>query len=568
MTCEWAEGYLSAYLDDALDPQLRKDVGAHIEKCARCQALAEEYRRNDQLLATLTPLTPPDELHQRIFESPAFAELSRELERETADAPPGRRASRRAPLYLRALVPAAALLTVSLGAALLFRQGLLPFGAQTGSHQQTTTIGGPSSFGLPLSAGPRLVYLNGGALWSVAEYASGSASATPGAPQQLTATGARIAAWCVSPLGGGKGGARIAYVDARTGALHIVHSDGQVDTIVGSVTPTQSPSATFWASATGHATLDGLTWSPDGSRLAYVVATSDGGSQARVYTLGAAGEGALVATTHGAPIIQLSWSADGHALAFTTTTTSGAQRLAVWRGAGHPLTTLPASATDAHATVAQIGWSGSTLTWTASSAAHGGSIVGVYRLTSGSSSPMRLSAAGATYSAAAFTPAHGGVWLLAGNGALSEARLAGGVTQVATLTTAASDIAWAPNGTTAALLLGGDRLALWNAVSGLTTLASGVATQPASAWSPDSSALAVAQGQRVSVYHVGDGSATQVAQLAGDATPLALAWAADGRNIAIAESHGTLLAASDGQSQALLTSHLAEGAELSWSVAG
>ena len=60
MTCEWAEGYLSAYLDDALDPQLRKDVGAHIETCAHCQALAEEYRRNDQLLATLAPIAPSD----------------------------------------------------------------------------------------------------------------------------------------------------------------------------------------------------------------------------------------------------------------------------------------------------------------------------------------------------------------------------------------------------------------------------------------------------------------------------------------------------------------------------
>lgn len=567
MTCEWAEGYLSAYLDDALDPQLRKDVGAHIESCARCQALAEEYRRNDQLLATLTPLTPPDDLRQRIFESPAFAELGRELERETADAPPGRRASRRVPLYLRALVPAAALLTVSLGAALLFRQGLLPFGAQTASQHQTTTIGGPSSFDLPLSAGPRLVYLNGGTLWSVAEYATGSSSAAPGSPQQLTAAGARIAAWRVSPLAGGKGGARIAYVDARTGALHIVHSDGQDDTIVASITPTQSPSATFWASAAGRAALAGLAWSPDGSRLAYVAATSDGGSQAYVYTLGSSREGALVATTHGSPISQLSWSADSRALAFTTTTSGGAQRLAVWRGSGHSLTTLPASATDAHATVAQIGWNGSTLTWSVTSAAHGGSIVGVYRLAPGASAATRLSAAGVTYDVAAFTPAHGGVWLLAGEGALSEARLSGGMTRVAALPAAASDITWSPNGATAALMLG-DRLALWSATNGLTTLASGVSAQPTPAWSPDSSALAVAQGQRVSVYHISDGSATQVAQLSGDAAPLALVWAADGRNIAIAESHGTLLVASDGESQALLTSHLAQNAALSWSVAG
>jgi predicted ATPase with chaperone activity len=46
-----------------------------------------------------------------------------------------------------------------------------------------------------------------------------------------------------------------------------------------------------------------------------------------------------------------------------------------------------------------------------------------------------------------------------------------------------------------------------------------------------------------------------------------LAWASDGRNIAIAESRGLLLAPSNGAGSTLLTSRLADGDALSWSVA-
>ncbi|HKT39058.1 MAG TPA: zf-HC2 domain-containing protein, partial [Ktedonobacterales bacterium] len=363
MTCEWAEGYLSAYLDDALDPQLRKDVGAHIETCAHCQGLAEEFRRNDQLLATLAPVEPSDQLRQRIFESPAFAALVQQVERESAAAPPGRAASRRAPLYVRALVPVAALLTLTLGAALLFKQGLLPFGATSTSQPQTTTIGGPGSFDLPLSAGPRLVFLNGGALWSVAEYAPNSQTNAPGTPQRLTGASARVIAWSVSPLGQANtlAGARIAYVDGVTGALHIVHSDGQADTIVGSLSPTQSPGADLWASPAGHAALTGLAWSPDGTQLAYVAVTADGATQARIYSL-SSGSTLSAGASFDAPVTQLAWSGDSHSLAFTTVS-GGVTQVIVWR-AGQAVATMPADANITQATVAQFGWSGSTLSWT------------------------------------------------------------------------------------------------------------------------------------------------------------------------------------------------------------
>ncbi|HEX8995552.1 MAG TPA: zf-HC2 domain-containing protein [Ktedonobacterales bacterium] len=564
MTCEWAEGYLSAYLDDALDPQLRKDVGAHIEQCAHCQALAEEYRRNDSLLRTLTPLTPPDDLHQRIFESPAFAALTRELEREGDSASPGRAPSRRVPLYLRAMVPAAALLTISLGAALLFRQGLLPFGAQTASQKQTNTIGGPGSFSFPLSAGPRLVFLNGGALWSIAEHAPGSAGGAPGVPQRLTADGARIVAWSVSPLTGRTGGARIAYIDGRTGALHVVHSDGQADTIIGSVAPTQSPSDALWSSPTGRATLAGLTWSPDGARLAYIAADADGGSQARIYTLDVSGT-TTIATNHSAPISQLTWSADSRALAFATTTTNGAPALMVWRGAGQPLATTPASSGAAQASVAQIGWSGSTVTWATT---RNGSVTGVYTLAKGATVATRLTPTSASYSAAAFTSARGGVWLLAERGALVEARLAtGGISQGGALSATATHIVWSPDGTRAAVVFG-DQIALWSDADGLAPLATGVVAHPSLAWSSDGASLAVAQGQTMTIYRASDSVATLVERLTGGASPIALAWAADRQAIVLAESQGMLLVSSDGASQTLLTSRLPDDSALRWSNAG
>lgn len=545
MTCEWAEGNLSAYLDDALDPQLRKDVGAHIESCARCQALAEEYRRNDHLLATMQQVAPSDDLRQRLFESPAYAALTRDLEREASDGSPRRLAPRRTAPYARVLVPAAALLTVSLGAGMLFKQGLLPFGAHPGAHTNTTTIGGPGSFDLPLSAGPRLVYLNGGALWSVAESAPNDPAGAPGMPQRLTSTNVQVVAWSVSPLTASNGGARIAYVDGHTNALHIVHSDGQADTIIGSMT---------------SADAAGLVWSPDGAKLAYVSRAANGSEQVNVYSLNS-GATTHVVASHQEPMTQLIWSGDSASLAMLTTN-NGAPALFVVSASGRQ-TEVAASPDAPQASVAQVAWSGNRLTW---STANGGAIVGVYTLQPGSTTARNL-AAGATYDTAAFTAAHGGVWLLAGNGALSEAQTSdGSVTQVASLDSTVSHIDWSPNGATASVLMGA-RLFLWNASAGLTPLASNVSTQVAPAWSSDSGALVVAQGQTLTLYPVSGGAGTLIARLTSEATPIALAWATDGRTIAVAEAQGTILVSSDGAHQTLLTSHAADGATLLWSVA-
>jgi hypothetical protein len=75
MNCERAEGYLSAFLDDALDPRLSQQVRAHVEQCAQCRAILDDYRSFDHLLATTARVEPPESLRVRIFESEEYRRI-------------------------------------------------------------------------------------------------------------------------------------------------------------------------------------------------------------------------------------------------------------------------------------------------------------------------------------------------------------------------------------------------------------------------------------------------------------------------------------------------------------
>lgn len=599
MTCEWAEGFLSAYLDDALDPQTRAKVGAHVEQCPRCQTLLDEYRQYDQLLRDTPPIQPADHLRERIFTSPEFAALTQRLADEDLDhgepsassaTPPP---TRRTPLYVRALIPAAALLTISLGAGLLYREGLLPHAASSTSAGQGATLAGPGDFSIPLAAGPRVVFLRAGALWSVAQRDANTGQV--GAPQRLTPDSVQVVAWSVAPLNGASGAARIAYIDGRTGSLHLIHSDGQADTLVAAVSPTQTPAATFWSGAAGRAALAGLAWSPNGARLAFTSATATGAMRVEVYTAGGSATTTVATAPTGATLTRLTWRADGQALAFVSTASAavvspssdttassdaaatGAQTILVWR-AGQATQALR-TATGASGAIAQMNWSGAALTWAETS---GGAVTGVYVAPQGTSgtngtlgAASALTPAGARYSTAAFSAAHGGAWLLADGALLSEAPLDGAsagpqVAQVAQATDAIHSIAWSPDGGSAALVAG-DTLSLWQAADGLRPLASGVAATPAPVWSPDGASVAVTQGRNVIVVEApgAQGQAAQVvATLPTTQGSVTLAWSPDGRMLAIAEAQGTLLVSRDGLSQTLVTSRAAQDGALAWSLAG
>lgn len=580
MTCEWAEGYLSAYLDDALDSHLQKEVSAHLESCAHCRELLEDLRRNDRILAALPPVEPASDLRSRIFDSPEFAALADELERERrGESPaPTERRSHLSPTYMRAVIASAsmaALLAVSLGGALLYQQGRLPFGGATTAQHQTTTIAGPGAFNAPLSAGSRLVYLSGGALWSAAEVGP-SSSGAPGTPQRLTPAGVQVIAWRVSPLTAPRSGVRIAYVDGQTGTLHIIHSDSQADTVVDSLAPTHNPNAAFWASDAGRATLASLTWSPDGSRLAYTV-LNGARTEVRIVTEATDQASSILSLaeisnaqggTQPANLSALTWRPDGQALALVETheqpTAGPAQSVVVWGGVGAATTayTADAGAHAATSSVQALGWSGSTLTWSVGAA---DAISGVYRLASGDSAPALLTPNGATYSAAAFTPAHGGEWLLGQSGALLRLRLAGGA-PVAVASTAGpvSQIVWSPDGARA-VAQATNQLLLWSASGGTATLGAAGGARPAPTWAPDSAQVAVATGQGIEVFSVNGAPVShQVAPTTGSVT--ALAWAPSGHDLAVADSGGVrLVSLANGQAAILTTQPVAT---LLWSVAG
>ena len=206
MNCEQAEELLSAYLDDALEPGLSEQVRAHLETCEHCREILEDYRKLDAELATAPMVAPDDSLRDRLFSSDEYKALLRE-QQEAADAPTEK--TRRiiaalhpnSPLWSKALLPIAATVALALLLTVLARQGVFPFA--TASHPVSTTVpfSGPGQNGAPLAAGPRVVYLHDGRLWSAPEQG-------PGLAQPLTPESVTVGAWAVSPLNGVSGAAR------------------------------------------------------------------------------------------------------------------------------------------------------------------------------------------------------------------------------------------------------------------------------------------------------------------------------------------------------------------------
>ena len=169
MNCERAEEYLSAYLDDMLDPQLREEIQAHLDQCAHCREVLADYRRFDALLGITPRIAPPDALRDRLFGSPEYAALLADLAGEhrgspvatrprlrpvarESEAEPGvalssaaprrqTRAHRAPPGWPRVALQTAAVFVLLLGSALLLKQGLFHSGTTTGGS--TRTIGNP-----------------------------------------------------------------------------------------------------------------------------------------------------------------------------------------------------------------------------------------------------------------------------------------------------------------------------------------------------------------------------------------------------------------------------------------
>jgi WD40 repeat protein len=363
MNCEQVEELLSAYLDDALAPEERAGVVAHLQLCSQCNSMLTDFRRFDALLKQLPRLSPSPALRERIFSSPEYLELtgtfnaSGEITREYTQpglpvqhrtwrdtpgrpqlvampggrstsprqqsqspmqrrqqfAPPAARHGR-IPWGLRTMQVAIAvtiLLTLAIG-SLIGRSIWLQQARPTTVKGAITPPTGPQQQGPPFPVGMRYMFLRERALWSAP--ADGSTKAA-----RLTPTGVTVASdWVISPaLPGRSAGDMIAYIDLQHAMVHTIRSDGQGDTVVqqpllkSGVAPTS-----VWDTETGDAILSSLTWSKNGDMLAFV-ADPDGTDLTRLYIFSI--------ETNSVRMVPLSikgratypaWSPDGIRLAF------------------------------------------------------------------------------------------------------------------------------------------------------------------------------------------------------------------------------------------------------------
>lgn len=566
MNCEKAENYLSAYLDDMLDPQLHTEVAAHLDGCAQCSEVVTEYRRYDTLLANTPRVSPSAALHDRIFNSPEFAAILRQQARAneahpSAPQPAERRSANRGspPHWGRIALQTAAVFVILVGSALLLKQGLFHSGPSTARHGSTPVIGNPNPNDAPLAAGNRVVYEHDGALWSAPE--SG-----PGLAQRLTPSNVQVSSvWSVSP-----DGKYVVYAEAGSGRLHVIRADRQGDT------PLSSASAL--CSGAGICSVHpALVWSPDGTRIAYQAA--DG--TLHVVNADGTNDQAITTSTQGLAISPL-WSQDSLRLAYIQVNNA---EQSVW---SYDLVNRRASQLAAHAdpanlaaVVEQMFWlpdaQHPALTW-ATWDATSKTITGIFTRDLLQSNTVRLTPADAHVTAAGFTPKQGtGLWLVGITQNETPALATVSATQPGlTITNSApgnaiTGIYWSPTGNTAAIVSedGELSLATQNGASLASSKLNGVTGVPA--WSPDGTHLAAQISVGIVSMRISNGQPASITHLLLGEPLLAnmtMLWASDSQSIAITAASGTYLSSPDnGHTFKQVDTQTAAG-PFGWSVAG
>jgi hypothetical protein len=604
MTCKWAdEGQLSAYLDGTLDPTARAEVESHVEQCANCSGMLAEYRYFDGLLRDMPRFEPSEHLRSRIFDSPEFADILHSLEqRRTApttrwsvpsrpearpsapradDAPPaghdrpleplpfpapaapsptpsgvGRRHGS-APPWVRIAASVAAALVLLAGSALLLKQGL--------THSTTAVRPGISSVSHypnpnPLAAGPRVVYLRDGALWSAPEHGAGAA-------RQLTPPGVVVGdGWAIAPQRD-----TIAYIDEATGMLHVIRANDQRDHVAGEPLVAHATLATVWGTPEGQAILGGLAWSPDGSQIAYLSDPSATGL-ATLRVIRADNTRAPVTISPFATgAAQAAWSPDGVRVAWVRTDPTGQS---VW---DYNLTTnqsrrLGSAGPHATATVRALAWLGAdqgpAVTWAAADPASG-LVTGVYLSQVMQEGDARLLTAGGGqgFTAAAFSAAQGGLWLLSDTGATyTLAPLAGTLAPIAGMPGGAAAIVWSPDGAQAAVLGAAGDLRAWARGGRGALLASGVSAGVPLAWAPDGGALAFVSNGQLTLAHLAAGTPGSMSLVASLTAVTSIAWSPDGTTFAAGGDDGVTRGQADGSSLTHVDAHPPRGPVV-WSLA-
>ena len=596
MTCEKAEGFLSAYLDDMLDPQHRREVEAHLQSCAHCRAVLEDYRRFDLLLGQEPQVAPPEELYARIVESPEFVAITRLRERgergsvltalrpvasaetrapaspnlvqgESPGGAPGR-GRRDIPGLARVALQTAAVLALILGSALLIKQGLFHSGGGTG-QSVIQTYGAPPQNSTPLSAGARVIYERDGALWSAPEAGQGVA-------QRLTPPGVRAGGWNVSP-----DGTQVAYIDEQSGRLLVIRSDDQNNHVAGTVIASGKVDAGFWETDAGKAITAGIAWAPNGERIAYLAGSnSPAATVLRIVNVDGSND-SIVDTGTAALLAQPTWSGDGLQVAYTRTE-SGVQGVYSYNTVMQQVMRLAAQA-DSHDVAARVDrllWLPDSvspvLTWAART---GGVYTGIFSTPSpqGSATVLRLTPADMRFAAADFTARHGGgSWVVA---SVSDtptvytvpARVAGRGFP-ASPPGAVRSLQWSPSGDSVAFVTVDGRLGLWFPWSAGTpdvlmlSEIGHVTSTPA--WSRNGARLAVSTINGVVSLRVAGGVVSGKATLTSSGDVMTLVWAADGESLALAGTSGVTLVRVDGAVVKSVDSHASQDDVIVWTLAG
>lgn len=594
MNCDRAGELLNAYLRDELLPSTRAEVQAHLDHCASCRADLDTYR----LVFELPRVEPSVALHERIFSAPEFQEIARAVslrngpgdalsEGRPSDgghAPAGDAISANGKYpHLRVLRPggpvaregsnghhtpvtrtgrniqridwqrvalrlavAAAVLVLVLGSALAAKDLLQ--NRQPVVAVPTFDPAGPVTG--PLAAGNRAVYLHDGRLWSAPE--NGPQIRSP-----LTNTSVTVApGWSAAPAAGPDGAHHLAYIELKTGTLHIIQTDDRGDLTVGRVAPAGADLAAFWQGVEGQAILAGLAWAPDARQLAFVADPTGAGTALWVVNADGSAARPLSGTPTGGVLPSLpAWASDGSNLAYALT---GKGSSSIWDYAfdGKAAQMLEQQASpsgDIHDVVRGLFWTSDplnpTITWSAGTP-DGKVTKGLwsYRL---NQTPhlARLTSAGAVFSAVDYSVQAGGTgsWLVGQVGIGLRSVHADGSMVNGLAGGHMAAVQWSPDGSSALYVVAGDgattgTLWTWTPLLGQRQIAQNVALTPLPAWSPDGGHLLyVANGQTWNATAAGN-----KALLSGAGAATALSWAPDGARVALAGAKGVTIRNPDG----------------------
>jgi Tol biopolymer transport system component len=405
MNCEQVKDLLSAYLDNMLALDERAAVTSHLQSCAVCHDILEDYYHFDTLLAQLPRVAPAPLLRNKIFTSPEYLGLTGSTGRNfgwnehalpsahqekkgpsshphLVAIPGGRqsssfsptvphpsiryRARSRHPFHglriLQAAIAACFLLTLAMSGFIYWNIVREQRAASTASSGFTVPAAPQQG---PIPAGTRFVFLRDGALWSAPD--DGTSEIMRLSPDHITVANN----WVVRPaLPARSAGNMLAYIDLQQGKAHIIRSDGQNDTeLQPSLLKQGLQPTSVWDTSLGNTILNSLTWSQDGSMLAFVADPSGSGQLSLyIYSL-TTGNTQMVPLPTAGSVSHPTWSPDSIRIAFEFTS-KGKTSILDYNTQNHGLLTIVASAntsTYPGDTIQTLDWSPEvtlpTLTW-------------------------------------------------------------------------------------------------------------------------------------------------------------------------------------------------------------